>query len=282
MDDPAFYFPIATGPYRFAAGLHRFGTDFGNGVADRLFFQTDREAPRYRQQKALVPPARAGVLERDETDRRIHTAILAWMQDRIATGHSRTNLHTETASGVRDRYARIAGRVQEDFVILRRTADRQEARAIAVFVGAPSGWRPETVLDASFAAIHGPVPGFAEEGSRIASMVSGMVERGPYVRFVWTITADDQLDHHPEEGHRAPWRPEGKGWLRVERQVTVPFPSVGGALFLIRTYLYPFADLETPMRTRLREALAEMPEEIALYKGLTPTVREIAHGLLLD
>lgn len=44
MDDPAFYFPIASGPYRLAAGLHRFATGSGNSVADRLFFfQTDRE-----------------------------------------------------------------------------------------------------------------------------------------------------------------------------------------------------------------------------------------------
>ena len=54
-----------------------------------------------------------------------------------------------------------------------------------------------------------------------------MIERGPYVRFVWTLSADDCLDHHPEEGNRLPWDShQGRGWLRVERQVTVPFPGV--------------------------------------------------------
>ena len=204
------------------------------------------------------------------------------MQDRAVPGESGGAPAIGVSSSAREAYARIAAAVQEDFVVLRRSEDGREAYAIAVFVRAPSGWSPEKILGASFASIHGPVPGFAEETAQVASMVASMVERGPYVRFVWTITADDELDHHPETGHRAEWRPDGRGWLRVERQVTVPFPTVGGALFLIRTYLYPFAGLTPPMRTQLHEALAEMPEEIARYKGLPPTAREIARGLLLD
>jgi hypothetical protein len=135
-------------------------------------------------------------------------------------------------------------------------------------VSFPSGWRPENIRGASFAGIHGPVPDFAKLDAAARSMVGAMVERGPYVRFVWTITADDRLDHHPDGSPRGAWRRDGPGWLRVERQVTVPFAAVGAALFLIRTYLYPFLSLSGAERTTLARALEAMPEAIAAYKGI--------------
>jgi hypothetical protein len=89
------------------------------------------------------------------------------------------------------------------------------------------------------------------------------------VRFVWTLSADDVLDHHPDEGVRTAWTSESRsGWLRVERQVTVPFSDVNAALFLIRTYLYPFESLACEEQRDLRSALRAMPDAVRRYKGL--------------
>jgi hypothetical protein len=111
-------------------------------------------------------------------------------------------------------------------------------------------------------------------------MVTGMIERGPYVRFVWTVTADDHLDHHPEEGRRVEWRDARAGWLRVERQVTVPFSAVGASLFLVRTYVYPFASLADDERRVLATAIERMPTAIADYKRVSPEARRIVRRLL--
>ncbi len=92
------------------------------------------------------------------------------------------------------------------------------------------------IAGASFGEVHAPVPGFAESAAANDSMVRTMVERGPYVRFVWTLSADDHLDHHPDEGRRRPWSEGGSGWLRVERQVSVPFPRIAAANDLVFRY----------------------------------------------
>lgn len=124
------------------------------------------------------------------------------------------------------------------------------------------------------------MPGFAAVDAAVDSMVAAMVERGPYVRFVWTIAADDHLDHHPDEGRRLPWRDGGAGWLRVEQQVTVPFPAVYASLFLIRVYRYAFASLSPEQRRTLATAIERMPPEVARYKGVSAEVARIARALL--
>jgi hypothetical protein len=105
-----------------------------------------------------------------------------------------------------------------------------------------------------------------------------MIERGPHVRFVWTLKPDDHLDHHPDLAHPG-WSMDGPGYLRVERQVTVPFAEVGAALFLIRTYLYPFASLSPAERATLAEAVRTMPPAAAAYKGIAPA-RDVILSLL--
>jgi dimethylamine monooxygenase subunit A len=270
---PARYFPVRETPLRMEAGLKPLSTDFGNGARDRFYFQLDAERDRYLGAKRLVPSSRHRVVERGPADRRVHADVLAWM------GETLRREHPAAFAGVAlDSYGAIAALVQEDFAVVARASGPGEA--IAVHVSFPSGWRPERIAGASFQAIHGPVPGFADAEAQASSMVRAMVERGPYVRFVWTISADDHLDHHPEEGRRDPWRRDGAGWLRVERQVTVPFVDLDASLFLIRTYLYRFASLTESERAILARALEAMPEELRRYKGLGGEPTATAIGLL--
>ncbi len=268
---PARYFPVRDRPYRMEVGLSRLGTDFGNGAADALFFQVDSERQRYLRCKAELAIA-GEELSETESQRRVHDAVISWMVATLAREHPQIAVAQPT-------YAAVAAVLQEDFAVVQRDESGDD-RAIAVFVSFPSGWRPETILGAGFKEIHGPVPGFAMADAANASMVATMIERGPFVRFVWTITADDHLDHHPERGRREPWREDGKGWLRVERQVTVPFAAEDAALFLIRVYNYPFESLSAAERAVLRRSLEQMPAEIAAYKGLDDEVRRIAAAQL--
>lgn len=265
---PARYFPVKPTPFRLQAGLMPFGSDFGNGPADSLFFQVDCQRERYLRAKREVEPARHAVLARDDGERAANEAVLSWVARTLAAEHA------EIAAGVPREARALAMAVQEDLVVLHRRADGADA-AILVDVCFPSDWRPDRIAGRDFRFIHGPVPGFADTAAQAASMVAAMIERGPYVRFVWTLAADDFLDHHPEQGRRRPWSEAAEGYLRVERQVTVPFPEARASLFLIRTYLYPFAELSDTQRATVERALETMPAAPARYKNFTAAMPDI-------
>jgi hypothetical protein len=267
--DPArpLYFPVKPEPLRMQAGLFRFGTDFGNGAADHAFLPRDATTARYLAEKAQVlalHPQRDGSSIRDELDERAFAAAEAWLLETL-----RAEGLVTTLPGSRPALTRA---LVEDFAVLRRHADGTD-RVLWLQACFPSGWRPEDVLGQSFARIHARIPAFEAVASKAASLVEAMVTRGPYVRFVWTISADDALDHHPEQGRRLAWSPTtARGFLRVERQITVPFPDLSACVFLIRTYLYGFDELCDEHRETLALALELMPPELVRYKQLTSAV----------
>lgn len=237
-----------------------FGTDFGNGTAEQLYFQIDSQRDFYLAEKKRVPIERHRQLARDEAEACAHARVLAWLRATLAREHPQ-RFSQPPAS-----YRSIAAAVQEDLVVIHRGADGRDA-AIAVDVSFPSDWRPERIAGTDFRFIHGPVPGFADAEAQARSMVTAMIERGPYVRFVWTLKTDDILDHHPDQGPYLAWKDTREGFLRVERQLTVPFAEVSASLFIIRTYIYPFDELTPERRENLARAVEQMPDEAARYKG---------------
>jgi hypothetical protein len=272
VTDVARYFPVRPSPFRFQAGLHPFGTDFGNGAAERRYFQFDEQCARYLAEKRAIDPRRHRLLAPDAAQRHAMARVLAWLGETLAVEHPA--LPAEPPATLRA----VGARVQEDLVVIHRGADGTDA-AIGVDVSFPSDWRPDRIVGTDFRFIHGPVPGFADDATQARAIVTAMIERGPYVRFVWTLKADDRLDHHPERGPFPAWSADGDGFLRVERQITVPFPEVAASLFLIRTYLYPFAALDAVERATLDRAVQAMPEPAATYKGFA-AARDIVRALL--
>ena len=271
MARPARYFPISAKPLRMQAGLLRFPVDLGNGRADELFFQLDDEAPRYLAAKqALLAPGgspsgpRHALLERDAAEARAHAAVLAWIDRTLDEEHPDRPRLAEPPRSAYDARLRL---LQEDVVVLHRDREGRDA-VIMIHVYFPSGWRPERILGTSFANIHVPVPDFVDDPRAAKSMADAMIERGPYLRFVWALYGDDALDHHPEDGGKIPWSEARQGFVRVERQITVPFPEVDASLFLIRTYLQPFAALTPEQRGIVLAAIESMSEPIRRYKGL--------------
>ena len=271
---PAHYFPVERRPFSMRAGLLKFPTDFGNGKADRLVFQVDsdleralaakrapRPTPRYFEH--VTSPVEASALD----------AVRAWVEARMLA-EVPERLHSAASdSGATSRWDALGRTVQEDLVVMHE-GEGGAGKALMLHVSFPSGWYPERLPGASFLVIHEPVPTFPgpdgdpKAAAAAQSMIRSMVERGPYVRFVWTVRADDALDHHPDEGGRQRWTATSPGYLRVERQLTWPFPDVRASLFVIRTYVMSFASLPTPERDVLREAVVRMPPAFAAYKGI--------------
>ncbi len=281
---PARYFPVRPGRYRMRAGLHPFGADFGNGPADALHFQVDRNYRDYLAAKRRAlreegspPVERRAVIDDGPESAGAHRAVLRWLHATVL--HEWPELAGEPCLSGADfatRYDALLRKLQEDAVVIQRNPGSHD-RAIGVHVCFPSSWRPDRIAGHSFQQIHEPVPGFAETPASAARMLRAMIDRGPHVRFVWTVSADSELDHHPDEGGRTAFGLESReGWLRVERQVTVPFPAVNAALFLIRVYRYPFASLEPSQQRDLHSALRAMPDPVQRYKGLAG---QIPHAL---
>ncbi len=270
----ASYFPIQSTPLKMVAGLRAFGADFGQGMHDRRYFQRDAERARYLAAKRAVAADRHWLAGADAEAERARSHALQWMRETLAREDPEALAEADADRAARDPFEAIARAVQEDFAVM-SAGEHDDGRTVALDVRFPSGWRPERLAQASFGAIHAPVPGFADNTLAARSMVRAMVERGPYVRFVWTLCRDELLDHHPERANAGSWDALDELFLRVERQVTVSLPEVRASVFLIRTYVYPYAALDAQQRATVREAMRVMPSEVRAYKGL-PSFEAIA------
>lgn len=279
------------------ARLAPLGTDFGHGERDALHLQLDDEYGEYWLAKRApgpgggAPPWRRHALVDDTpSQRRALMAGLAWLRDCAAREapaerlrEARAQAGIDPASGSLDAYAsswdETVRNLQEDVVLMHR-APGEETQAIMLHVCFPSSWSPQAAIGRSFQAIHGPVPAFADAPAEAARMEDAMLLRGPFVRFVWSLSPDGALDHDSTRPGPTAWAPGAtRGWLRVERQVTVPLAGVDAALFLIRVYRTPFAALSTGQRDILARALAAMPPDVLRYKGLEGRVDHVRCAL---
>jgi hypothetical protein len=108
--------------------------------------------------------------------------------------------------------------------------------------------------------------------------VDAMVNKGPFVRFVWGIESDARPNHHPDpppgEDSKV-WDgrdfSQGRFWVRAERQVIWGLPDVNAALFTIKVCHTPGEEVlaDPSMRDSLISALESMSPESREYKGLT-------------
>ena len=120
---------------------------------------------------------------------------------------------------------------------------------------------PAAEMGLSWEAVHEPVPMDLSASPRI---VRAMVSSGPFERFVWSVVHDRRYDFRPGRA-RSSFDPAVPMVLvKVERQVTVPFPELRCCLFVLRQYLVEDYDREL-----LAVAIEGMDEEQRRYKGLS-------------
>jgi hypothetical protein len=179
--------------------------------------------------------------------------------------------------------AYIAAQVQEDIVLLdQRDGDLFGDAGVVTFA---SGWSFGFDVGMTFLEIHGPVPRLRESGviSRAREFLLRLQAGTAYRRTNWTLDLGRRLDASTET---FPERVSEKAilasadeqtfgtmvHLRVEVQHLIRLPESGAICFLIRTYMLPFADLVQiePWRQRTAAVLAELPDDLAGYKGFLP------------
>ena len=264
------YFPFTHGVYDVKAGITALGKDHGNGALDSQVFQIDEQFECYRAAKQLARSnARRHILQ-DDLSAGAQMTIEGWIMNRLNAEHP-GHFRARPFDGGLDGMAMF---IQDDMAVL--VIDDDGTNRLAYLnVCMPSGWAPEDKIGKPFDQVHAPVPHIEPLNAKHHSIAKLMVNatKGA-VRFAWTVTDDAALNHHPKRDrtldHPTPLPDHNKGepLLRVERQVIWGFPEHSAALFLIRTYLYPFDELDTPTRLALRSAVNGMSEASLAYKSM--------------
>jgi dimethylamine monooxygenase subunit A len=182
----------------------------------------------------------------------------------------------------------IGRQVVEDLVLLDEREDHLWADAGLVTFA--SGWSFPFVAGMSFREIHGPVPRANPDGvfARAEAFLMRLQPGEVYRRLNWTFQPGRMLDRSmdacttwmPEVAHMlAALSSAGPDdaelarnvYLRVELQHLVRLETSGAVLFLIDTRFLSLADLASvpEWATRAIAVLAELPQDMADYKGLT-------------
>lgn len=243
-DGAAVYFPLMNGRYEVKPGMLPFGTDLGNGQADKQVFQIDDHFHHYRQAKLLARGERLSkYYQTCNYTQSVAGAIARLMIERLTREHPQyfeyqhtANTHTfhshltqETlylnSSFELDRVSSqnhpvlpaytsildaLAAQIQEDLSVICRRADGSNWLS-AVHLCFPNHWSAEEKIGRDFAAIHAPVAGMEKINRRADAIVNTMIGREPTVRFAWGLSTDTRLNHHPKPPpHISPSQWEGR------------------------------------------------------------------------
>jgi Protein of unknown function (DUF3445) len=168
---------------------------------------------------------------------------------------------------------RLALSVQEDLVLMQQS--ESSFFPAWLHVCSPSGWDPAAKSGLDLAQVHAPVADNIQLLVGNKAIAHAMVSKGPFVRYVWTLTSNDSLSQHPVIKARASALPQTVNgaalFFRCERQVTLPLPQWACSLFLIRVFVAPLPAVTTSAARcqLLLQSLRSMSAATLAYKGLT-------------
>jgi len=170
----------------------------------------------------------------------------------------------------------LAGQlVQEDLCLMERGADGWTLTAASVSF--PTRWRLADKIGRPLAAIHDPVPGFADKlAAPVARFFDHLKAERPVWRLNWSLLDDPALFQpagHGRTGRDESVTAENAGdrlWLRVERQTLRRLPATGAVVFGIRVHRWPLARLaaQPDAAGRLKAAIETLPPALARYKSI--------------
>ncbi|MCA1060676.1 DUF3445 domain-containing protein [Rossellomorea aquimaris] len=172
----------------------------------------------------------------------------------------------------------IGRHVQEDLIfMMQRDGDLFLDAGQLCF---PANWSLVFNTGMNFKEIHGPIPGFKDEGldQRILTFLMRMEAGDPWVRRNWSLMAGNRLDTSLEtfdewgKGRRNVSK-ENVGeyvHLRVEVQKLFRLPGSNGLLFTIHTHLLSLEEFteNQAWTDQFYHILQELPDRIADYKGI--------------
>jgi len=163
----------------------------------------------------------------------------------------------------------------------------------AALVTWAAAWSVKFDVGMNLDEIHGPVPRLNEQGvtSRATRFMRSLTSDQVYRRVNWTFSAhgsprrDISLETKPEWDRDIPELVRdgdyGRPQLRIELEHLTPLPLTGTLTFNIRTYMAPLAEIATipEWSEQLSAIVAELPDDIATYKGIAPYRDEVVAWL---
>ncbi len=276
-----FYLPFESGPYRMAMALTTVPQSAWFEIDERYAYEMAERRRLLRERHEAVfgalpvsDDARAETLH--EIVANLTTYAAQWFVRDGDMLHNKLIDETWNLSSLAYDPLELAGRlVQEDLCIIQQGDDGPIFTAAVLCF--PSRWRLHEKLGKPLAAVHGPVPYYAERLATPVDRFMSKVKAGHIAsRLNWSVL-DDPAMFQPT----GKWREQRdtaitqnnageRLYLRVERQTLRRLPRTGAILFGIRVHSYPLARaIRTPdAASRLAEAVRALPEATVHYKSL--------------
>jgi hypothetical protein len=295
---PAQYFPIEKSLYEVKPGLRALNTDFGNGPQDNLLFQIDSRFEVFRKNKLKCRKERLSkyfvthaleakaeifinhfliqrlLLEhpnffqlRSENEFNILECKLTHETLYYNSQYSLIKAVTQVTPPYSCLLDALCSQFQEDLASIFLAPDGKDYLSL-LHLCSPSHWAAEEKIGKNFFEVHKPIPGIEKINAASKQFVEAMIYKGPYVRFVWGISQDTELNHHPENyphyNHDYPFV------VRIERQVTYGLPEINMGLFFIHVYFMTPEEIlqNEAKKDLLKSALLSMSPESLSYKGV--------------
>lgn len=181
--------------------------------------------------------------------------------------------------------------LQEDVCVLMKVDGT--FRLVSGVVLFPQRWQLLEKAGLDIAAIHRPVPRFADELANAVNQFMTRLKVGkPVWRANWAIVDDPSLfqplseediyaalqdqvtktnrKHHWDEVHGQGFNVGSRLFTRCERETLMRLPKTNAVLFTIRTYVRPLTVFESRplLAQQLVRALETLPESITKYKTM--------------
>lgn len=138
----------------------------------------------------------------------------------------------------------------------------------------PTDWHLAAKIGHPLAAIHAPIPTYAEKLAASVDHVFGQLTPDRLlIRCNWNVLESDVLRYLPERpamqrfGHVTAANAGETLFARVERQTLRRLPDSGAAAFAIGVYVEPMAALPTALVADLATAVASLPPDEAIRRG---------------
>jgi dimethylamine monooxygenase subunit A len=179
--------------------------------------------------------------------------------------------YLQKQQGVKRLWNALALALQEDLVIVKD--DGEMGVSELMHVCCPSHWNPGERVGQSLFGLHEPVANNEQLLRASKNTLQAMVNKGPFVRFVWSLNSTDELNLNPAfhtHGRKKPLADDPSQWFfRVERQTTLPMPELQRSLFTIRILVASLSSvLNDERKNLLAQSVLSMDEKLLRYKGL--------------
>ena len=185
--------------------------------------------------------------------------------------------------GVAGGLAEAAQSVWEDLCVLTRAEGEAVWRLAGAAVAFPTDWHVAEKLGLPLAAVHAPIPFYAEQLASGVDHFMDALKPGPiFGRCNWDIAPTPALrwlaDVPPEVAfaHVTPANAGEALFVRCERQTLRKLPETGAVLFTIGVYLSPLGRLAPGQRAWLVDALAALPAPEAARRGTAHYAPQLA------